>query len=195
MKTVLLGIAALMLLPLQAEAPLEYRTRKAFEAGSESEQKQIDAIRECAVSKIQSCVYPLIEQLKKEGKENATLRRECANALGRLRAPEARDPLLQALADAELVVQASVAEALGLLGEAGETVHRIGMLRESVEIVRSMWTERETTYDGAYYRVHRANCDPKPLQSPHPPIPAPQGCCGPAKAPGASCGHRGSYLA
>lgn len=47
---------------------------------------------------------------------------------------------------------------------------RIGMLREAVEIVRSMWTQPETTYDGAHYRVHRAQCDPKPLQQPHPPI-------------------------
>jgi len=47
---------------------------------------------------------------------------------------------------------------------------RIGMLRESVEIVRSMWTERETTFKGKYYDVVRANCDPKPLQSPRPPI-------------------------
>jgi F420-dependent oxidoreductase-like protein len=47
---------------------------------------------------------------------------------------------------------------------------RIGMLRESVEIVRSMWTEAETTYKGQYYDVVRANCDPKPLQAPHPPI-------------------------
>jgi F420-dependent oxidoreductase-like protein len=47
---------------------------------------------------------------------------------------------------------------------------RIGMLREAVEIVRSMWTEPETTYDGRYYHLRRANCDPKPLQSPHPPI-------------------------
>jgi F420-dependent oxidoreductase-like protein len=47
---------------------------------------------------------------------------------------------------------------------------RIGMLRESVEIVRSMWTEPETTYDGRYYRLERAHCDPKPLQQPHPPI-------------------------
>lgn len=47
---------------------------------------------------------------------------------------------------------------------------RIGMLRESVEIVRSMWTERETTFKGRYYEVIRANCDPKPLQSPRPPI-------------------------
>lgn len=47
---------------------------------------------------------------------------------------------------------------------------RIAMLRESVEIVRSMWTEPETTYKGAHYEVSRANCDPKPLQDPHPPI-------------------------
>jgi F420-dependent oxidoreductase-like protein len=47
---------------------------------------------------------------------------------------------------------------------------RIGMLRETVEIVRSMWTEPETTYDGRYYKLERANCDPKPLQQPHPPI-------------------------
>jgi F420-dependent oxidoreductase-like protein len=47
---------------------------------------------------------------------------------------------------------------------------RIGMLREAVEIVRSMWTEPETTYDGTYYTLQRANCDPKPLQQPHPPV-------------------------
>jgi F420-dependent oxidoreductase-like protein len=47
---------------------------------------------------------------------------------------------------------------------------RIGMLRESVEIVRSMWTEPETSYEGTYYTLTRANCDPKPVQQPHPPI-------------------------
>jgi F420-dependent oxidoreductase-like protein len=47
---------------------------------------------------------------------------------------------------------------------------RIGMLRESVEIVQSMWTQPETTYKGTYYDVVRAHCDPKPIQSPHPPI-------------------------
>ena len=47
---------------------------------------------------------------------------------------------------------------------------RIGMLRESVEIVKSMWTNVETTYDGKYYKTVRANCDPKPLQKPTPPI-------------------------
>jgi alkanesulfonate monooxygenase SsuD/methylene tetrahydromethanopterin reductase-like flavin-dependent oxidoreductase (luciferase family) len=33
-----------------------------------------------------------------------------------------------------------------------------------------MWTERETTFKGKYYEVVRANCDPKPVQSPRPPI-------------------------
>jgi F420-dependent oxidoreductase-like protein len=47
---------------------------------------------------------------------------------------------------------------------------RIGMLKESVEIVKSMWTNVETTYDGKYYKLVRANCDPKPLQQPRPPI-------------------------
>jgi alkanesulfonate monooxygenase SsuD/methylene tetrahydromethanopterin reductase-like flavin-dependent oxidoreductase (luciferase family) len=44
------------------------------------------------------------------------------------------------------------------------------MLKEAVEIVKSMWTEPETKYDGKYYQVAGAQCDPKPLQSPHPPI-------------------------
>jgi F420-dependent oxidoreductase-like protein len=47
---------------------------------------------------------------------------------------------------------------------------RIGMLREAVEIVKSMWTQPETTYTGKYYALERAHCDPKPLQQPHPPI-------------------------
>jgi len=47
---------------------------------------------------------------------------------------------------------------------------RIGMLKETVEIVKSMWSQPETTYDGKYYKLSRANCDPKPLQKPNPPI-------------------------
>ena len=47
---------------------------------------------------------------------------------------------------------------------------RIGMLRESVEIVRSLWTQADTSYEGRYYRLHGAQCDPKPLQQPTPPI-------------------------
>jgi len=47
---------------------------------------------------------------------------------------------------------------------------RIGMLREAVEVVKVMWTEPDATYEGRYYRLAGAQCDPKPLQQPHPPI-------------------------
>ncbi|MEY3397021.1 MAG: hypothetical protein RLZZ534_983 [Actinomycetota bacterium] len=36
---------------------------------------------------------------------------------------------------------------------------RIAMLRECVEIVRSMWTNEETTYDGKHYKMVRGNWD------------------------------------
>ena len=47
---------------------------------------------------------------------------------------------------------------------------RIGLLREYVEVVRSMWTEPDTTYAGRWFSLEGGQCDPKPLQSPHPPI-------------------------
>jgi alkanesulfonate monooxygenase SsuD/methylene tetrahydromethanopterin reductase-like flavin-dependent oxidoreductase (luciferase family) len=47
---------------------------------------------------------------------------------------------------------------------------RIAMLRETVEIVRSMWTEPDTSYSGKHFTLSGAQCDPKPLQDPHPPI-------------------------
>jgi F420-dependent oxidoreductase-like protein len=47
---------------------------------------------------------------------------------------------------------------------------RIGMLREAVEVVKAMWTEPDATYEGRYYRLAGAQCDPKPIQQPHPPI-------------------------
>jgi F420-dependent oxidoreductase-like protein len=47
---------------------------------------------------------------------------------------------------------------------------RIAMLCETVEVVRSLWTEPDTTYTGKWFRLDGAQCDPKPLQQPHPPI-------------------------
>jgi F420-dependent oxidoreductase-like protein len=47
---------------------------------------------------------------------------------------------------------------------------RIGRLREAVEVVTRLWSEPDVTYDGQYYAVRGAQCDPKPLQTPHPPI-------------------------
>ncbi|HKE75986.1 MAG TPA: LLM class F420-dependent oxidoreductase [Acidimicrobiales bacterium] len=47
---------------------------------------------------------------------------------------------------------------------------RIRMLAETVEIVRSLWTGPDTHYQGRHFTISGAQCDPKPLQSPHPPI-------------------------
>lgn len=47
---------------------------------------------------------------------------------------------------------------------------RIRVLRETVEVVKSMWTEADTSYQGEFFTLDGAQCDPKPLQDPHPPI-------------------------
>lgn len=120
-----------------AEDAREYRARKAFEAGYDSEQRQVDAIRECAVSKIHTCVYPLIEHLKKEGKENASLRRESANALGRLRAVEAREALLALLPkETDLHTKAAIVRALGYIGNKADIKTVAGFLGDNEPLLR-----------------------------------------------------------
>ena len=48
-----------------------------------------------------------------------------------------------------------------------ERVHRMG---EALQILKKMWTEHSTDFNGKYYQVRGAICEPKPLQKPHPPI-------------------------
>lgn len=47
---------------------------------------------------------------------------------------------------------------------------RIDHLEEGVQIIRRMWTEEHPTFHGKYFAIKDANCEPKPLQEPHPPI-------------------------
>jgi F420-dependent oxidoreductase-like protein len=47
---------------------------------------------------------------------------------------------------------------------------RVRRLREAVQIIRKMWTSDKADYQGRYYRVRDAYCNPKPVQKPHPPI-------------------------
>jgi len=47
---------------------------------------------------------------------------------------------------------------------------RIGQLRESLQIIKMMWTEKEVSFRGKYYNIGGAMCNPKPRQKPHPPI-------------------------
>ena len=48
--------------------------------------------------------------------------------------------------------------------------HRVGRLSESLRIIKSLWTEERTNFDGRYYHMKDAISNPKPLQKPHPPI-------------------------
>ena len=47
---------------------------------------------------------------------------------------------------------------------------RIRVLRETVEIVKALWTEPDVTYRGKHFTLEGAQCDPKPVQQPHPEI-------------------------
>lgn len=57
---------------------------------------------------------------------------------------------------------------LGLpFGTRGERADR---LEESLQILRSLWTQPRTTFAGAHYTLDDAVAEPKPVQQPYPPI-------------------------
>jgi|JI8StandDraft_1071087.scaffolds.fasta_scaffold47605_2 HEAT repeat protein len=137
MKFVLFFIVASLSTSVAARSRHVYHATKAFEAGQESEDRQVHAIRECAVSRIQSCVYPIIEHLKKEGPENTQLRRESANALGLLRAPEAREPMLALLAkEKDPHTKSAIIKSLGMIGNKADIKTISGYLSDSEAMVR-----------------------------------------------------------
>jgi F420-dependent oxidoreductase-like protein len=47
---------------------------------------------------------------------------------------------------------------------------RYERLEEALQVVESLWSRPRTTFEGRHYRLHDAPCEPKPLQSPRPPI-------------------------
>jgi alkanesulfonate monooxygenase SsuD/methylene tetrahydromethanopterin reductase-like flavin-dependent oxidoreductase (luciferase family) len=47
---------------------------------------------------------------------------------------------------------------------------RYERLDEALQLVKLLWTQQRTTFNGRYYHVDDAPCEPKPVQSPHPPI-------------------------
>jgi F420-dependent oxidoreductase-like protein len=48
-----------------------------------------------------------------------------------------------------------------------ERIHRLG---EACQMIRLLWTEQAPSFEGNYYQLTEAYCEPKPLQKPHPPI-------------------------
>lgn len=47
---------------------------------------------------------------------------------------------------------------------------RVGRLRETILILKAMWTDSEATFKGKYYTLSNTVNSPKPVQKPHPPI-------------------------
>ena len=48
--------------------------------------------------------------------------------------------------------------------------HRVGRLSESLQIIKSLFTQGRTNFDGRYYHLEDAIANPKPIQKPYPPI-------------------------
>ncbi len=49
----------------------------------------------------------------------------------------------------------------------GERIRRLG---ESCEVIRRLWTEQAPSFEGKYFHLTDAYCEPKPVQKPHPPF-------------------------
>ena len=52
----------------------------------------------------------------------------------------------------------------------GTARDRADWLEEALPIIRSLWTEPRTTFTGKHYQLAEAVAEPKPVQTPHPPI-------------------------
>ena len=49
----------------------------------------------------------------------------------------------------------------------GERIRRLG---EACEVIKLLWTQPRANFDGKYYKLKDALCEPKPVQKPHPPF-------------------------
>lgn len=49
----------------------------------------------------------------------------------------------------------------------GERIKRLG---EACEVIKRMWTQPVPTFEGRYYQIKDAYCEPKPIQKPAPPF-------------------------
>ncbi len=48
--------------------------------------------------------------------------------------------------------------------------HRIGRLSESLQVMKLLWTQTRSDFEGRYFQLTDAIANPKPVQQPHPPI-------------------------
>ncbi|MHA2128127.1 MAG: TIGR03560 family F420-dependent LLM class oxidoreductase [Candidatus Hodarchaeales archaeon] len=51
-----------------------------------------------------------------------------------------------------------------------DPIKRVSQMREGITLIKMLWTEDKTTFQGDYYQIKKTFCNPKPVQKPHPPI-------------------------
>lgn len=49
-------------------------------------------------------------------------------------------------------------------------ITRLRRLDESLQVIKKLWIEDKANFDGKYFSLKNAICNPKPVQVPHPPI-------------------------
>ncbi|GLV56393.1 LLM class F420-dependent oxidoreductase [Dictyobacter sp. S3.2.2.5] len=47
---------------------------------------------------------------------------------------------------------------------------RLRRLDEACEVIKRLWTEKQANFEGRYYQIKDAYCEPKPVQQPYPPF-------------------------
>ena len=47
---------------------------------------------------------------------------------------------------------------------------RVARFREELDVIKALWTQEKTTYQGRFYHLADETMAPKPVQKPHPPI-------------------------
>jgi len=52
----------------------------------------------------------------------------------------------------------------------GGLEHRVGLLSEGLQVLKSLWTQGRTDFDGRYVKMKNAVANPKPVQKTYPPI-------------------------
>jgi F420-dependent oxidoreductase-like protein len=52
----------------------------------------------------------------------------------------------------------------------GTAGNRADRLEEACEVIRSLWTQERTSFDGTHYKLTEAVAEPNPVQRPYPPI-------------------------
>ena len=65
---------------------------------------------------------------------------------------------------------AAESKAYGFNSWSDDGLVRIGRLNESLPVIRGLMTEDVFSFDGEYFQLKDAYCNPKPVQKPYPPI-------------------------